>query len=243
MLRELTSAEELWIERVGPPRVAPTHSIFPDDAVGVIYKPVRSAMTSGKARTRQWKLRFERRSPQFIEPLMGWTGGEDTLTQVELTFPSAEAAVAYARRQGLQFIVQGADGNEPALRLVSDDTLQHSGASTARSAMDQRRRLEWVERTLGTKAIRGGREPGHPATDYACPKDVLTDGRLLPAQKREVLRSWALDELAQSRGELHSEFSPLDEVIDAILDLDELQGSTLPRRRIPAVSSVEACAA
>jgi hypothetical protein len=38
--------------------------------------------------------------------LMGWTGGTDTLSQVELDFPSAEAAVAYAKRQGLNFIVQ-----------------------------------------------------------------------------------------------------------------------------------------
>jgi hypothetical protein len=42
----------------------------------------------------------------FIEPLMGWTGGDDTLTQVELTFPTREAAVAYAQRQGLAYIVE-----------------------------------------------------------------------------------------------------------------------------------------
>lgn len=84
-------------------------SVFPDDAVAVIYRPARSAMTSGKANTRYWKLRFERRTPPFIEPLMGWTGGDDPLTQVELTFPTRESAVAYAERQGLTFIVQGQD--------------------------------------------------------------------------------------------------------------------------------------
>lgn len=42
-----------------------TSSLFPDDAIAVIYKPARSAMTSGTARTRQWKLRFERRSAPF----------------------------------------------------------------------------------------------------------------------------------------------------------------------------------
>jgi hypothetical protein len=84
-------------------------SVFPDDAVAVIYRPARSAMTSGKANTRHWKLRFERRTPPFIEPLMGWTGGDDPLTQVELTFPTRESAVAYAERQGLTFIVQGQD--------------------------------------------------------------------------------------------------------------------------------------
>ena len=34
-------------------------------------------MTSGNARSGQWKLRFEPQSPPFVEPLMGWTGGED----------------------------------------------------------------------------------------------------------------------------------------------------------------------
>src|SRR5689334_8905136 len=68
-------------------RLAPQS--FPKNAHAVTYRPTRSAMTSGKARTREWKLRFERRAPPFIEPLMGWTGGDDTLACVELTFPSA----------------------------------------------------------------------------------------------------------------------------------------------------------
>ena len=32
-----------------------------------------------------------------------------TVSQIELTFPSAAAAVAYARRQGLRYLLQGAD--------------------------------------------------------------------------------------------------------------------------------------
>lgn len=80
-------------------------SAFPPDAVARIYRPSRSVMTSGKALTRHWILRFERRTPPFIEPLMGWTGGDDTLTQVELRFPSLESAVAYAQRQGLTYVV------------------------------------------------------------------------------------------------------------------------------------------
>src|SRR5206468_12309789 len=99
----------------------PMASTFPADAVAVIYRTARSAMTSGTANSRNWKLRFERRSPPFVEPLMGWTGGDDTLAQVEITFSSALAAIAYAHRQGLKFALQ-----EPADRQVStlkpDDT-------------------------------------------------------------------------------------------------------------------------
>src|SRR6266481_1234498 len=100
-------ATERWIDRIGAPQASLTPSTFPPDAVAVIYRPARSAMTSGLANTRRWKLRFERRSAPFVEPLMGWTGGDDMLSQVELTFPSIEAAIEYARRQGFEFVVRG----------------------------------------------------------------------------------------------------------------------------------------
>lgn len=54
-------------------------SIFPEGAVARIYRPCRAATISGTARTKTWRLVFERRSPPFIEPLMGHTGGDDTL--------------------------------------------------------------------------------------------------------------------------------------------------------------------
>lgn len=50
-----------------------TRSIFPRDAHALIYRPARSPMTSAPLRRQEWKLRFERRSPLRIEPLMGWT--------------------------------------------------------------------------------------------------------------------------------------------------------------------------
>ena len=81
-------------------------SCIPSDAVAVIRRPARSVMTSGKRGTREWILVFERRTPCFIEPLMGWTGGEDTLAQIELRFPNCAAAVAFAERQGLNFRVE-----------------------------------------------------------------------------------------------------------------------------------------
>ncbi|CAM5613859.1 MULTISPECIES: ETC complex I subunit [Alphaproteobacteria] len=87
------------------PRAHNPDSVFPPDAVARIFRPSRSVMTSGKARTKHWILRFERQTPPFIEPLMGWTGGDDPLTQVELRFPTLESAVAYARRQGLTYVV------------------------------------------------------------------------------------------------------------------------------------------
>jgi hypothetical protein len=166
MSEDLKSAEERWIERVGGSRVPLTPSVFPGDAVAIIYKPARSAMTSGKARTRQWKLRFEPRSSQYIEPLMAWTGRDDTLSQVELTFPSVKAAVAYARRQGLQFMVQG--GAAAAASVVADsapmldlDEAQGSAAVKAPGFGDRRKAMlqdiailtggNFISEDIGTK--------------------------------------------------------------------------------------------
>lgn len=47
----------------------------------------------------------ERRTPPVIDHLMGYCGGSDTLTQVELNFPTREAAVAFAERQELDYVV------------------------------------------------------------------------------------------------------------------------------------------
>lgn len=98
-----------------------TRSIFPRDAHALIYRPARSPMTSAPLRRQEWKLRFERRSPLRIEPLMGWTEDDDPLAQVELSFPSAESAVAYARRQGLSYTVLGPPRRDPEPRAIPHD--------------------------------------------------------------------------------------------------------------------------
>jgi hypothetical protein len=70
-----------------------------------IYKPARTAMQSGKARTKEWILEFEPEAPREVEPLMGWTSSRDMKSQIHLRFPSKEAAVAYARKHGIPFHV------------------------------------------------------------------------------------------------------------------------------------------
>ena len=60
-----------------------------------------------EANTRRWKLRSSRAQPLSSNPMMGWTRRDGHPVPIELDFPSAEAAVAYAKRQGLNSIVQG----------------------------------------------------------------------------------------------------------------------------------------
>jgi hypothetical protein len=98
-------------------------SLFPEDAVAQIYKPARSVTTSGNARANGWRLVFERRDAPFIEPLMGYTGGGDTLTQVELEFPTLQSAIRYAERQGLSYRAEeGGQAGPPGQATVGPTT-------------------------------------------------------------------------------------------------------------------------
>ena len=75
-------------------------------ARAIIRKPVKSAMQSGLANTRQWVLEFAASTPREIEPLMGWTSSSDTRRQITLQFPSREDAIAYAERNGISYVIE-----------------------------------------------------------------------------------------------------------------------------------------
>jgi hypothetical protein len=79
-----------------------------------ITRPPQSAMQSGKAKAKLWRLEFVPDSPQTVEPLLGWTRSNDTQTQVVLDFVNREAAVAYAQSRGLAYEL--IEPEVPALR-------------------------------------------------------------------------------------------------------------------------------
>jgi len=70
-----------------------------------IFRPAKTAMQSGKARTRLWTLEFEPAAARLPDPLMGWTQSTDMDGQVRLAFETREEAVTYAQRHGLAFEV------------------------------------------------------------------------------------------------------------------------------------------
>jgi hypothetical protein len=71
-----------------------------------IYKPAKTAMQSGWAKTRDWVLDYEPEEPRVVESLMGWTTSGDMKSQVRLSFSTKEEAVAYAERHGIPYQVQ-----------------------------------------------------------------------------------------------------------------------------------------
>ena len=93
-----------------------------------IYRPGRSVTTSARTGS-AWRLTFERRTAPFIEPLMGYTGGRDTLTQVELSFPTLESAIGYAERQGLNYVVR-MPVEQVGVRLTDNDERPGRGGSS-----------------------------------------------------------------------------------------------------------------
>jgi hypothetical protein len=86
-----------------------------------IYKPAKTAMQSGEARTREWILVHEPSEPREIDPLMGWTSAGDTRTQVELSFPTKEAAIAYAERNGLPYVVDEPSPRKPIVKSYAEN--------------------------------------------------------------------------------------------------------------------------
>jgi hypothetical protein len=70
-----------------------------------IYRPAKTAMQSGKAKTRHWVLEYEPASRREPDPLMGWSSARDTLNEVRLRFATLDEAIAFAQKRGLDYAV------------------------------------------------------------------------------------------------------------------------------------------
>jgi hypothetical protein len=204
----------------------------------------RAVTTLGRARTHQWVLRFERRSPPVIEPLMGWTGGDDTLaTQVDLTFDTLDEALGYAERQGLSYRIQ----NEP-LREISRQQDIVGGETNDSPSSDEQEvgAIIWLtslQATYGRCDLSSmpdlEKALVHPAAVFTDPDDVVRHPLLSLDCKREILWRWAWDEylvdLAAAEGMAGGPPSRLDEVRAALVRLGH---DWRPHPAAPAASVV-----
>ena len=86
-----------------------------------IFQRSKNAMQSGKARAGEWILQFESHRPITPDPLMGWSGGGDTQSQVTIGFPSLEAAQAYAERNGIAYHVVPPPTKKLRLQAYADN--------------------------------------------------------------------------------------------------------------------------
>lgn len=87
-----------------------------------IYKPSKSAMTSGRSKTKAWVLEFVKSgAKRSTDPLMGWTGTNDTSAQVRMSFDTQEQAIAYAQREGLDFVVTSSKERKRLVKSYSEN--------------------------------------------------------------------------------------------------------------------------
>ena len=81
-----------------------------------IYKPAKTAMSSGTAKTHDWILEFTPSEARQVDPLMGWTSSGDTQAQVRLRFETKDAALDYAETHGIQAQVTEPKPRKPNIR-------------------------------------------------------------------------------------------------------------------------------
>lgn len=92
------------------PPAAHRMSALPPDARAIIESLPVGINQAGRAHASRWRLRFAPRWRPEPDPLTGWTGGGDPLTQVELRFASRSAAERYCRSEGIPFEIRGLAG-------------------------------------------------------------------------------------------------------------------------------------
>ena len=78
-------------------------------------------MQSGRAATRTWILEFAPGAAKRPDDLMGWSGSNDTRSQIKLKFASQELAEDYAKRHGIAYRVLPVAMPRPVFKSYADN--------------------------------------------------------------------------------------------------------------------------
>lgn len=71
-----------------------------------IFQPSKTAMQSGKGKTKIWIMEYITDDSLTPDPLMGWATMNDTTAQIHLKFESQDEAIAYAKAKCLNFVIE-----------------------------------------------------------------------------------------------------------------------------------------
>ena len=71
-----------------------------------IYQPSKSVTQSGRKKNSNWILEFPRSSSTTIDPVMNWTSSSDTQNQVKIKFSSKELAIAFAKKNSIDYTIR-----------------------------------------------------------------------------------------------------------------------------------------
>ena len=89
-----------------------------------IYQPTKTAMQSGKARTKFWILEFNK-SNSNKDFVMGWTSSSNTDEQIKLKFETQEHAITYAKENNIQFDLITNKKNKLIIKAYADNFLNN----------------------------------------------------------------------------------------------------------------------
>ncbi len=86
-----------------------------------IYRPAKTAMSSGTARTQKWVLEFLNEKPRYKDNFTGWNSADETRTQVKLYFDSLDAARNYARDHNIDARIDMPQEKKPVIKAYADN--------------------------------------------------------------------------------------------------------------------------
>ena len=78
-----------------------------------IYIPSKSAMQSGRGKSKKWLAEYISDESTIQNPLMGWTSSLDTKSQIRLFFETKEKAIEWAKENNFQYYIE-----EPQKRII-----------------------------------------------------------------------------------------------------------------------------
>jgi NADH dehydrogenase ubiquinone Fe-S protein 4 len=87
----------------------------------LIFQPAKNAMQSGRARTKNWVLKFEPSRRRNLDPLMGWTGTADMSGEVKLTFKTCAEAERFAKAHELEYEILATAPRKRLSKSYSDN--------------------------------------------------------------------------------------------------------------------------
>ena len=88
-----------------------------------IYIPSKTAMQSGRGKTKKWVLKFQTKD-SGINPLMGWESSEDTMGEVILEFSSKDKAIEYAKKNNILYEIINPKKTNFIIKSYADNFLK-----------------------------------------------------------------------------------------------------------------------
>ncbi len=89
----------------------------------IIYRPSKTAMQSGRAKTKNWILEFETLNTG-TNPLTGWETSKDTMSEVKIEFTTMEQAINYATKNNIKYHLIRSQNRKFIKKSYSDNFLK-----------------------------------------------------------------------------------------------------------------------